>query len=170
MPSPPTLNLIGGPAMFIYYVYAYLREDGTPYYIGKGKNKRAFSKDHSCEIPSDKSKIVFLERNLSEIGAFALERKYIAWYDRSNLLNKTDGGDGTTGATFSLESRQRMSKMRKGIPKKPFSEETRLKMRLAKLGKKQSEKHKENLSKVRKGRTLSEEHKAKIKAAFASKK
>jgi len=49
--------------MFIYYVYAYLREDGTPYYIGKGKNKRAFSKDHSCEIPSDKSKIVFLERN-----------------------------------------------------------------------------------------------------------
>lgn len=95
--------------IFNYYVYAYFRIDGSPYYIGKGKNKRAWSKGKG-EIfpPKDKSRIVILEKNLSLVGSLAIERFLIKWYGRKDnntgiLRNKTDGGDGSTGVKQTLE-------------------------------------------------------------------
>ena len=79
-----------------YYVYAYLREDNTPYYIGKGKNNRAFEK-HKNVITPLTNRIVILEKNLSELGAFAIERRMINWYGRQInhtgiLENVSEGG------------------------------------------------------------------------------
>jgi len=91
-----------------YYVYAYLRNKdsktakaGTPYYVGKGSGKRAWSKHH-FKLPTDESCIIVLEGDLTEVGALALERRMIRWYGRKDngtgiLRNMTDGGEGTSG-------------------------------------------------------------------------
>jgi len=103
-----------------FYVYAYLRSDNTPYYIGKGSDRRAWRhcKNDVIHPPKDQSKIVILESNLTEVGALALERRMISWYGRIDngtgiLRNQTDGGDGRSG--------------QKGIPKPKWSEESKSK-------------------------------------------
>jgi hypothetical protein len=103
-----------------YYVYAYLRKDGTPYYIGKGKNKRAWSK-HSFSIPKDQSQIIILEKNLTEIGALAIERRLIRWHGRKDkgtgiLINHSDGGESPIGRICSETEKQKISAANKGKP------------------------------------------------------
>jgi hypothetical protein len=126
--------------MNIYYVYAYIREKasstaaaGTPYYIGKGKKNRAYNAHNKIPVPKNTAYIVFCETNLTEVGAFAIERKLIQWYGRKDistgiLLNRTAGGDGT--ANMSPETRRKIGLAHKG--KKMSAESIRKKVESSK--------------------------------------
>jgi hypothetical protein len=93
-----------------------------------------------------------MESNLTEVGALALERRYIEWYGRKEnggiLRNGTDGGDGVCGIKpwikgkkMSLDSRQKMSESKRGKEtwnkglSNCFSEDTILKMSKQRKGK-----------------------------------
>ena len=104
--------------MNIYYIYAWLRKDGTPYYIGKGKGNRAFDKKRFFK-PLDHTRIIILESNLTEVGALALERRIIRWWGRKDLgtgilQNKTDGGEGVSNRVIPDRERKERSKRHAG--------------------------------------------------------
>ena len=120
-----------------FYVYSYIRSDGTPYYIGKGSNDRAWNKNHSVQLPKDKNRIIILKDNLTELWAFAFERMYIRWYGRKDLgtgilHNRTNGGDGSSGKLVSEQTKKLVSDKIKSLHKKENSiyskYETRKKM------------------------------------------
>ena len=147
-----------------FYTYAYLREDKTPYYIGKGKGNRIYSTDRKVKLPKDKSRIIFLKQNLTEDEAFRHETYMISLFGRKDLgtgilRNLTDGGEGSSGAVISEETRSKQSAARKG---RTCTEEHKRKVSEALKGKIISEETRKKLSEAHKGKTLSEEHRRKI--------
>ena len=144
--------------MNIFYVYLHRRlTDNKVFYVGKGKNRRAWSKDkrnfHWNNVVSKHDysvEIVF--DGLSEDEAFQIEKDTILEmrYFGYDLTNMTNGGEGSSGfkqsdeqiqkrtlpkigVPLTEEHKNKISKAQKGIPKKRSSVE---KMRKSKTGKK----------------------------------
>jgi lambda repressor-like predicted transcriptional regulator len=91
-----------------YYTYAYLREDRTPYYIGKGEKNRAYVRHWRSKSrggyfdPPPTDRILILKRFNSEYDAYKHEIYMIAVLGRKDLgtgilRNLTNGGEGMSG-------------------------------------------------------------------------
>jgi len=168
-----------------YYTYAYLREDGTPYYIGKGKGYRIYEKFNRKSLPpKDKNRIIFLKKNLTEEEAFKHEIYMIAVFGRKDLgtgilRNLTCGGEGCSGLIpsedhrkkisisnkgriMSEENRQKISIMMKTRVRRPHTEKSKQKMSESHKGLVFTDNHKANLSSSAKGRKHTEETKQKM--------
>lgn len=80
-----------------FYVYAYLRKDGTPYYIGKGQGYRIHDKYGHYALPP-RERRVKIKENLFEDEALQLEEELILKYGRKKydeggiLYNASIGG------------------------------------------------------------------------------
>lgn len=117
----------------IFYVYQ-LRvcDKELPFYVGKGKNKRAYEHVSSVNsepvghkvntikraIREDKEILVeFIETEQTESDAFLFEKYYISVYGRRDLgqgplTNLTDGGTG--GVNMSPETKRKISEANVG--------------------------------------------------------
>jgi len=165
----------------MFYTYLWLREDGTPYYVGKGKGRRAFRRGSPTDAPR-----ILVQPHPSEQDALVAEIFLIAHYGRIDqktgiLRNHTDGGDGTSGAIYTEERRE---KARVAGLDRTHSEESKRKIGLASTGryfspearqkisdgnkgvpKPKSEEVRKRISMTLTGRNLSKEVKRKISIA-----
>ncbi len=94
----------------------------TPYYVGKGRGKRAYSRNRKLtRRPVDPSRIVFVATGLTELEAFQEETRLIKQYGRIDLgtgclRNRTDGGEGQSGRLVTEEERKRKSEWMRAHP------------------------------------------------------
>ena len=151
-----------------FYTYAYLREDRTPYYIGKGTGKRIFEKRRRyCRPPKDKSRIIFLKQNITEEEAFKHEIYMIAVFGRIDLgtgilHNRTAGGEGASGYIRSEESKRKQSERMKGENNLSYGKKGKDSI---KYGKKHSKESRKKQSEEAKGKSHSKETKRKMSEA-----
>lgn len=108
----------------MYYTYLWLREDGTPYYVGKGHGDRAYKVHRSSTrrmvAPPKERIVIYLAE--SEADAFETEVALVWYYGRKDLglgclRNLSDGGEGPAGrpCTDSAKELIRLSLKAQGI-------------------------------------------------------
>ena len=124
-----------------FYAYVWLRENGTPYYVGKGSHDRAYdTRNHRVHCPKVLERIVIYPAQ-SEDEAFETEIALIWYYGRKDLKlgclrNLTDGGENPPkgrrkGQRPTLETREKIAKTLTGghhsstLKGKPWTEARR---------------------------------------------
>src|SRR5271157_5628100 len=85
-----------------FYTYLWLREDGTPYYVGKGTGQRAFVNYQRTIFRPVQDERIIVQEHETESEALEAERFLISFYGRIDLgtgclRNLTDGGEGLSG-------------------------------------------------------------------------
>jgi hypothetical protein len=109
-----------------YYVYEWIRLDtNEPFYVGQGKNQRAYNwsarnqrfKEVVEEVGRENVAVNILHDNLTQDEAFGLEYKYVTAYKYDfgyELANVTDGGEINAG--WKLTEKQKQMKSGKNHP------------------------------------------------------
>lgn len=149
-----------------FYCYIHKRKDGTPFYVGKGSKDRAFSFSqrsiwHKNIVAKEGGKeniLVEVYQATDEANAFLLEKLFIKGLSLFfTLCNLTDGGDGPSGITRTLETKNKISKAVSGKNHPNFGkslpEATKIKIGLANKGKKRSAEFRKFLSDINTGKT-----------------
>lgn len=95
-----------------FYTYLYLREDGTPYYVGKGSGRRAYRQSRRRIKPPQDVERILVQEFPSETDALAAEVFLITYYGRKDLgtgklLNRTEGGDNGHRLHYTVSADQR---------------------------------------------------------------
>lgn len=151
-----------------FYVYLLSHPDGTPVYVGKGKDARMEEHEkyrtHNCALREIIADLKFqdlsliktkLHDGLAEDKAYELEAYEIARIGRRQfgvgpLVNRTDGGDQPRRIVFSDEHRAKLS--------------------AAKRGRRLPESHKAKIAASGMGRVVSQETRAKLSKINLGKK
>lgn len=101
----------------MFYTYVWRDALGIPFYVGKGAGKRAYNtKNRPAAFKkiydSGNCAVEIVDEFIHEAQAHALEVELIAKYRRREfgglLINKTDGGEGQSGAVVSVATREHM--------------------------------------------------------------
>lgn len=156
----------------MYYTYGHYKKDSKQlFYIGKGKNNRAYEKDSRSDYwnnivnKHDYTIEIFAEWQ-SETDAFIHEKFLIECFrDLTQLCNLTDGGDGCSGYVWTEEQKAKLKLRTHSNLGKRTPDHVREKIKLSQLGVLRgphSKEHSEKISLSHKGKTKSKEHVAKM--------
>jgi hypothetical protein len=153
----------------MFYTYAhYRKDDGRLFYIGKGKGKRAYqtsarrSTFWNRVVNKHGRTVEILASWEDEVSAFAHEKFLIKTFREMGfeLVNKTDGGEGMSGAIFSAETREKIGSALRG---KKLTDDHKQKLSIAKIGVKRSREVCEKISTALSLRIVSDATKEKIR-------